>query len=126
MKEKEIELFEKLHAQLEGLYDEISTLSKKSPSDAVNKFKLKFINQILGNLNEFLKDKYKPFMEFTKFEEDDLPTNSDVVLILSQYLNCMEKLRSDNIRIDYGHWVWLVEGKASGIRTAPPKKIKEK
>jgi hypothetical protein len=128
MKEKEIELFEKLNGQLEGLYEEMSTLSKKSPTDGVNKFKLKFINQVLFEINAFLEEGYKPFAEFTKFEEDDIPTNSDIVLILSQYLNCMEKLRADNIDKDeYGSgWHWIVNNKSSDITTAPPKKIKEK
>ncbi len=127
MKEKDIELFEKLNGQLEGLYDEMRTLSKKSPTDAVNKFKLKFINQALFEINTFLSDEYKPFTEFTKFEEDDLPTNSDVVLMLSQYLNCMEKLRADNIVLSNdGDWCWIVQRKISDIQTSPPKKIKEK
>ncbi len=127
MKEKDIELFEKLNGQLEGLYDEMSALSKKSPTDAVNKFKLKFINQALFEINTFMSDEYKPFAEFTKFEEDDLPTNSDVVLLLSQYLNCMEKLRADNIMSNFDQeWFWIIQRKISGIQTSPPKKIKEK
>jgi hypothetical protein len=73
-----------------------------------------------------LKDKYKPFKDFTSFSEDDLPTNSDVVFIVAQYLGCMEKLRADNIRSDLGNWVWVIDGKSSSIRTAPPKKIREK
>lgn len=128
MKANEIQLFEKLNGQLEGLYDEMSFLSKKSPTDGVNKFKLKFINQVLLDINAFLKEEYKPFSEFTKFEEDDIPTNSDIVLILSQYLNCMEKIRADNIDKDTyaNRWYWLVNNKISDIATAPPKKIKEK
>ena len=46
MKKQEIDTFEKLSGQLIGIYEEISLLSKKSPNDAVNKFKLKFINKI--------------------------------------------------------------------------------
>lgn len=126
VKEEEIILFEKLQGQLEGFYDEMSIMSKKSSNDGVNKFKLKFINQLFSELNTFLKDDYKPFKEFIKFDEDELPTNSDVVLILSQYLNCMEKLRGDNIIEYMQDWYWKVNNEKSFIRTAPPKKIKEK
>lgn len=126
MTKNDVDLFEKLHAQLEGLYAEISALSKKSPTDGINKFKLKFINHILIELNKFLKGEYRPFLDFETFEEDDLPTNSDVILILSQYLNCMEKLRADNIHLDMGRWYWIADGGKSSIRTAPPAKIKEK
>ncbi|MEH2124811.1 hypothetical protein [Nostoc sp.] len=40
MKRKDVDEFEKLSGQLQGIYEEISVLSKKSPNNAVNKFKL--------------------------------------------------------------------------------------
>lgn len=126
MTEKEIELFEKVNAQIESVYEEISNLSKKSPNDALNKFKLKFVNQILLEVNTILDEKYKPFKDFENFTEDDLPTNADVVFMLSQYLSCMEKLRADNIGMNLGNWYWLADEESTAIRTAPPKKIKER
>jgi len=121
-KEK-IDVFEKLYGQIDGLHQEIGTLSKKSPSDAVNPFKLKMINKVLIRANATLGDKYKPFEDFDSFEEDDVPTNSDITLILSQYYECMEKMRSDNIN-QYGYW--LINGSKSDNKTAPPKKITKK
>jgi len=123
MKEKDVEIFKKIQAQLQSVYQEISALSKKTPNDGVNKFKLKFINQILVNLNSFLDKKYSPFSDFTVFSEDDLPTNADVVFILSQYLSCMEKMRADNIDQDMGSWYWSINGKITNIRTARPQKL---
>lgn len=119
----DVSIFEKAQTQLQGIYDEMSALSKKKPDDAVNKFKLKFINQVLIETNKILKDDYVPFPDFDHFEADDLPTNSDIVVILSQYLNCLEKLRADNIVNDYGTWYWMINGIMSEIRTAAPKKI---
>jgi hypothetical protein len=125
MKEKDIEKFEKIQAQLKGLYNEISMLSKKAPNDGINTFKLKFINLVLSEANAILKEKSKPFNEFKSFEEDELPTNSDVTLILSQYMNCMEELRADNIqRNDRGYWCWRIGGEVSEKQTSPPKKLK--
>lgn len=125
MKKAQIDIFEKLNAQLEGLHEEISSLSKKSPNDAVNKFKLKFINQILGEANSFLSKQYRPIDNFESFSEDDMPSNSDITLVLLQYLNCMEKLRADNIGDNgFGSWFWYAENKNTGIRTAPPRKVK--
>ena len=43
----EVERLEKLVGQLQGLHSEISLLAKKSPNDAVNKFKLGLINNII-------------------------------------------------------------------------------
>ena len=129
-----MDTFEKLYAQLLGLYEEMSLLSKKSPNDAVNKFKLKFINRQLGHSNSFLADEYRPFDDFDLFSEDDIPQNSDVVFILAQYLQCAEKLRADNVVVRNGSWFWHVEGGESDkvdehgytlIRSTKPKHLRD-
>ena len=89
MKEEEIDIFEKTLNQLEGLHTEVSTLSKKSYTDALNDFKLKLVNQVLLSCNDILGKKYKPFDDFDSFDTEQLPSNSDVTLVLSQYLNCI-------------------------------------
>jgi hypothetical protein len=129
MTKQEVDTFEKLQAQLDGLHNEISALSKKSQNDALNKFKLKFVNQILNDANQLLGDKYKPFNDFHIFEDEDMPTNSDVAMMLTQYLNCFEKMRSDNVKKQDNypqHWFWIINNKLSDIRTVTPKIIKEK
>jgi len=126
MTRKEVFLFEKIQGQIDGLYKEIGLLSRKSPNDAVNKFKLKFINQLLVDANQLLSGNYKPLEGFDFFDENDLPTNSDVTMIFEQYLNCFEKLRSDNITLSYGDWLWMVDGKESNIETSRPKKLSNK
>lgn len=87
--------FRRIRAQLEVLHEEIGLLSKKKPDDPVNVFKLKFINQLLTEANSILDEGYIPFAEFSTFDEDALPTNSDVVMILSLYLECSERQWSD-------------------------------
>jgi hypothetical protein len=127
MTKQEVDNFEKLQAQLESLYNEISSLSKKSQNDALNKFKLKFVNKILSDSNELLGVNYKPFPDFDLFDENEMPTNSDVAMMLMQYLSCLEKLRADNVKQDsIGRWYWIIDGIHSDIKTVMPKKIKEK
>jgi hypothetical protein len=134
MNSSDVDKFEKLAGQLMGLYEEMSLLSKKNPNDAVNKFKLKFINRQLEESNEFLSAKYKPFDDFDIFSEDDVPQNSDVVFILAQYLQCMEKLRGDNVVIRMGTWYWHVKGGENDkldehgyvlIRSTKPKHLRD-
>lgn len=121
MKEKEIEVFEKVSAQIQATYDEISLLSKKSPNDALNKFKLKFVNKVISEANSLLGQKYKPFPDFEIFPEVEIPQNADAVLILAQYMACLEKLRADNVVQDrFIGWHW----KDTQIRTSVPQKIK--
>lgn len=67
---------------------------KKNPNDAVNKFKLKFVNKLLSQSNDYLADKYKPFDDFDSFDEDDIPQNSDVVLY---FLSICNALRSKDL-----------------------------
>lgn len=129
MTKQEVDTFEKVNGQLESLHLEISALSKKSQNDALNKFKLKFVNQILGEANRILGDNYKPFPDFSVFNEDEIPSNSDATMVISQYLGCMEKLRNDNIisKQEYNgnkyivRWYWSKTGK----QTFAPLKIKE-
>lgn len=121
---QQVETFLKLQPQLKSAYEEISLLSKKKPTDALNKFKLKFINSILVRANEILGEKYKPFPnEFDLFNEDDMPNNGDVVFILSHYLTSLEKLRCDHIEKEkeYPHnWYWTINGKISKQETDRP------
>lgn len=126
MKHADVEKLEKIMGQLEGLHREISTLAKKSLNDALNEFKLKFVNSALAKANEFLGDKYKPLDGFEQFDADELPTNSDVTFILASYLEEIERMRADNIKVEFGSWIYDLSDKGEEINTAPPKKIKEK
>lgn len=116
--DSDIDKFVKLVKQIKNLISEFSVLSKKKPDDAVNKFKIKLINPVLEVANYFVNDKkYKPFADFELFNEDELPTNSDVLVILSQYSACLEKYHEDAIKfhdIDYKYY-WLVNGKLSSV-----------
>jgi hypothetical protein len=127
---EEVDAFEKVLAQLKESHRELAELFKKDPNDDLNKFKIKFINQILAEANKLLDDKYKPFPDFDLFDEQERRTNSDGTFIVSQYLGCMERLRVDNIEYRE-HW----EGQKSVLRwywkdtenmTCPPLNIKDK
>ena len=121
---QQVDTFLKLQPQLKSAYDEIALLSKKKPTDSLNEFKLKFINSILSRANEILEDKYKPFPDdFTLFNIDDMPNNSDVVFILSHYLTALEKLRCDNIEMENNfphNWFWIIDDEISKQETNGP------
>jgi UDP-glucose 6-dehydrogenase len=121
-----IDGLEKLIGQLKGLHVEITNLAKKSPNDAVNVFKLKLINKVIENGNNVLGKEYRPFEDFVKFDLDDVPTTSDVAMVLNQYTQEAERYRSDNVTYDHGHWVYVVDGQPTDIRSAPPSRIGEK
>ena len=89
--EQEIEDFVKLAAQLERMLQEFGELSKKKPNNAVNTFKLGLVNKLLDTANGILDVPDRPFEDFERFDPDNVPTNSDAVMILSQYRACMRR-----------------------------------
>ena len=121
MNQAQVEQFLKLQPQIKSAYDEIALLSKKKPTESLNKFKLKLINGMLSKANELLEEHYIPFPgEFTLFDDDDMPTTSDVVFIFSHYLTSLEKLRCDNIEQEGISWYWLIDGEVSTKKTNHP------
>ena len=121
MTEIEIDTFETLQGQLDSFHQEMTALSKKNPNDLINKFKLGLVNAVLKKANAFLGKKLMPFPDFQTFDEETLPSTSDVLLIVSQYLSAFEKLRSDNIEYNslQEKWHWHGHVKFTGA----PKKI---
>ncbi len=121
--ENDVKSLEKLIVQLQGLHAEISQLTKKSPNDGLNLFKLKFVNKVLLAGNEILTENYKPFEDFDSFEEEALPTNSDVTMILALYMEQVERFRSDNIVWSDHEWRYVINGKATSIQASMPTQI---
>ncbi len=109
MNEETADRFEKAEDQINGMYDEISILSKKKPDGPINKFKLKLINRLLKQANDLIGEHYLPFDDFSEFDEDDIPSASDVVLILSQYLKSMDKYRYDHTQMSRGSCYWVLD-----------------
>jgi len=127
MEAKDVDFFEKVKAQLHQLHNEVSVLSKSKPDNPINKFKLGFINEKLCEANTILTGDFKPFKDFALFNADELPSNSDVVMVLSQYLDCLEAWRSANTQYDMVEfkWRWKIEGKEE-IETAGPSRYRKK
>ncbi|SUB94663.1 Uncharacterised protein [uncultured Prevotella sp.] len=97
-KEK-VELYEVVRPLLHSAYSEVKVMSGKKQSEQLNLNKVKIINKLLDKVLILLKD--EPTIEFLqKLDEDDLPTNSDAVLILSQSLSAMDQFHSKYFHSD--------------------------
>ena len=119
----DVENLEKLIGQLQGLHSEISQLAKKSPNDGLNTFKLRLVNKVLKSGNDILTGRYVPFDDFNQFDEDQLPTNSDVTMILSQYMEQAERFRSDHMRLHLHQWRYVIDGAVSDIPGKAPTRV---
>jgi len=117
MKEKQVEEFRKMVAQLGALHQEMTAAAKKGADKPINAFKVKLINTVLAQANSVLGEA-RPQLGFDAFDDVDLPSASDVSFIVTQYVECAEKVRQENIRKAYDNvWYW----KDTEIVTTPPK-----
>lgn len=99
MKKEDVELYEKLHGQLVTMKVQFEALSNKKPNDSVTEFKLGLVNKLLTDINGLIGD-YKPFPDFDTFEDSPKIFNSDVLLILAQYLTAMGRYKKANTTIE--------------------------
>lgn len=121
MNAADIETFRKMAAQLDALYEEAKSSSKKAPDKAVSSFKIKLANAVLDQANAVL-GKSRPDLGFIAFDEDELPTASDLSFVVAQYVECAEKLRCENISKMYDNrWVWRDSAGVTSIITHAPR-----
>lgn len=124
MNQQEVEAFRKMAAQLDALHLEALAASKKSPDKPVSAFKVNLANSVLEQAKRVLGSS-APAMDFVKFDKDDLATNSDLSFIVTQFVECAEKVRSENIqRRGNGTWYWYISGAFSDIVAAAPKGVR--
>jgi hypothetical protein len=113
--EDDVKKFEMLYPMLDSDIAEIRELSKKKQDEPLNPFKVKIINKKLGQIKDLLKD--EPSNEYLELlDEDSLPTNSDAVLMLSQFINSLKQFKqkyyeSDGSDIDvFGtRYTWKIK-----------------
>jgi hypothetical protein len=111
--------FEKVLGQMVGLLGQIAILSQKKPNDVLNKFKLDLVNELLRVANKCLGPDGKPFPEFELFDESAMPSNSDVAIMLAQYLSSLRSFREHNSRPNEDEdfdMCWVINGKTSNIK----------
>lgn len=122
---EDVNNFEKVKHQIIQLQNDFATLAKK-PNDAVNKFKLRIVNEKLMEANSLLTVEFRPSENFEQFNEDDMPTTSDVLMMLSQYIDSLEAWRSANVHKVQdgtygGNWYWLTTDKSSIEAKSPTR-----
>ena len=91
--EKNIEDYKLLKDMLHSQKKEFDLLSKKKADGQLNPMKIKMVNRVLEPLKELFshEDSHK-FLD--TLNEDEMPTYSDVVLIISQYETAIREFKS--------------------------------
>lgn len=100
------EQFEMLFPIVESVFNEIKDLSKKKQDGALNNLKVKMTNRVLSKVKTILKD--DPTLEFLDLlDEESLPTNSDAVLIISQFKGAMQQFKNRHLDTSSIEEVWI-------------------
>ena len=88
-----VEVYETTAPLLNAMYQEVRELAKKKPDATLNANKVTMINRLLVDIKEMLADE-SDSKYLDVLSDDDLPQNSDVVLVLSQYSASLAKFHS--------------------------------
>jgi hypothetical protein len=91
--EKNIEDYELLKSMLHSQKNEFDLLSKKKADGQLNPMKIKMVNRVLEPLKELCKQE-QSYKFLDTLNEDEMPTYSDVVLIISQYETALNEFSS--------------------------------
>ncbi|MGN5734990.1 hypothetical protein [Arthrobacter psychrochitiniphilus] len=99
--------YDRLVPMLEAAHREMTELSKKKQDGVVNTLKIKMINRLLSELSRVLEnDASHDFVDM--LDEEMLPQNSDVVLVLSQWQAALKQYKAKHHGYDaaYGGHRW--------------------
>ena len=102
------EQFDMLFPILDSVFNEIKELSKKKQDGALNQLKVKMANRVLLKVKSFLND--DPTLEFLDLlDEEIFPTNSDAVLIISQFRAAMQQYKDKYYGWANNKYAWTTE-----------------
>ena len=104
---KRVEQYSTIRPMLSSAVIEFKEFSKKDPKGIINKRKLSLVNGILQDAMKLLEN--EPTIKYLSLlDEDDMPSNSDVSLLLGQFVAAMSAFRdryyqAENIGLG-GEW----------------------
>ena len=98
-----------LNPLINGIYEEFQELSKKKSESVLNLYKVKIVNRVLEPIRELMRD--EDILNFLDIlEVDDLPTNSDVILVLNHYKKAMLLFRNKYYEnSEKGQYAWALK-----------------
>lgn len=107
--DEQVRLYLTISPLLKSAFNEVKEFSKKKQDEELNVKKVKMINKLLEKAKVILKD--EPTVDFLELlDENELPTNSDAVLIMSQFISAMDKFHDDHYHYENNMLSWDNEG----------------
>lgn len=117
---KDGEKFFEMTVQLNKLYQEFAVLSSKKPDGVVGPFKLKIVNRWLGAASGLMPQQYHPVSGFTEFDASDVPSYSDVLVVITQYIGAIDRFSKDHTENRSGdnfhpEMYWVIPGEREAV-----------
>jgi len=100
--------YDTLMPLLEAMFREFQDLAKKKQDGVLNKRKVEIVNRLLKDVINLLEgEPSRTYLDM--LDEADLPQNSDVVLVLRQFVAAMQGFHSKYWLYTAGEsWHWTV------------------
>jgi hypothetical protein len=102
--------YDTLMPLLEAMFREFQDLTKKKPDGVLSKRKVEVVNRLLKDVIGVLEgESSRTYLDM--LDEADLPQNSDVVLILGQFVAAMKGFHSKYWKFSHaaGTHRWMIE-----------------
>jgi hypothetical protein len=92
-------MYESLDPLLKAMYQEFQELSRKKQEGVLNRNKIQMVNRLLKDVLTILEaEPSRGYLNLV--DEDDVPQNSDIALLLSQYRAAMKQFHEKYFRYD--------------------------
>ena len=104
-----VEAYATLMPMLQAMFREFQDASKKKPEAALNTKKIDIVNRLItGALSLLEGQPERKYLDL--LESDEMPQNSDVVLILGQVVAAMEAFKKRYYKYSqFEGWRWMTE-----------------
>lgn len=106
--DEEVLAFETLRPLVTSALNEMREFAKKKQDGAVNGTKVQLLNRLLKDVRKAL-DKEPSGRYLDSISAEELPQNSDVVLILGQYDASMQNFYERFYNPEFGHKYWYTQ-----------------
>ena len=104
----EVEKYDYLSPMLDSALAEMREFAKKKQDGIVSATKIKLLNRLLKDVKAILsKEESSEYLDL--LSEDELPQNSDAVLILGQYRAALNSFKKKHHRYIYGDHKWATK-----------------
>lgn len=106
--QERVEKFGYLSPMLDAAVVEMREFSKRKQDGIVSATKLKILNRLLSDIRDIVSGE-ETVNYFDPLDEEDLPQNSDAVLVLGQYSAALKSFKSAHNRYIWTEHVWVTK-----------------